>query len=56
MTTCHRLITVRYFCIYEFAILLVVVYKRLVFALKVKHIRSKVIYEEIKTVERRRKN
>lgn len=48
MTTCQGLITVRYFCIYEFSILLVVVYKRLVFALKVKHVRSKSIYEDIK--------
>lgn len=48
MTACYRLITVRYFCVYEFALLLVVVYQRLVFALKVKHVRSKGIYEEIK--------
>ena len=39
----------RCFCIYEFVVVLfVVVYKSLVFALKVRHIRSKGMCEEIK--------
>lgn len=43
MSTYSRLITVKYFCIYEFAILLIdAVYKKLVFALKVSMLEVKV--------------